>query len=340
MITVAGEALFDVFPRPVGQNLTHVDSTQTDAVPSDPTQMVLDAVTGGSPFNVACGLGRLGHKPVFFGGLADGPLGDRQAQILADAGVRADAILRKPNLAPLMIITLADDGQPTYNYYGQSTADVAVDENDLDVLPGMPEILHIGSYSLVAQPIADTLATLVERLPQSSLLALDPNARPMIEPDPMVWRRRLAPLYARANFIKLSDEDIAFLAPNETPEAYASELHTSSNAPVFLTLGEVGVTVFAQGKSAQIAAPQINVVDTVGAGDSFQATLLAWASRAKNKQALRARSVSLAACMEVAEVAVTVAALICSRKGPVMPDAQTLEAAISTGLFQRIALQT
>lgn len=325
MITVAGEALFDVFPRPAG---------------SDPTQMVLDAVTGGSPFNVACGLGRLGHAPVFLGGLAEGPLGDQQAQILAEAGVRADAVLRKPNLAPLMLITLADDGQPTYNYYGQSTADVALDEADLAALPGVPEILHLGSYSLVVEPIADTLATLVERLPQTSLLALDPNVRPMIEPDPAVWQRRLAPLYARANIIKLSDEDIAFLAPGQTPQDYARELHTTSRAPVFLTLGEGGVTVFAQGQSAHVVAPQVTVVDTVGAGDSFQTILLAWASRAQNNQALGSRSVSLAACVEVAEVAVAVAAHICSQKGPVMPNAQTLEAVISTGLFQRIALQT
>lgn len=328
MITVAGEALFDVFPRPAG----------TGAAQADPTQMVLDAVTGGSPFNVACGLGRLGHAPVFLGGLAEGPLGDRQAQILVEAGVRADAVLRKANLAPLMLVTLADDGQPTYSYYGQSTADVALDEADLGVLPGTPEILHLGSYSLVAEPIADTLATLVARLPQSSLLALDPNARPMIEPDRDVWQRRLAPLYARANIIKLSDEDIAFLAPGQTPRAYAHDLHTSFNTPVFLTMGEGGVTVFAQGKDTHIAAPQVDVVDTVGAGDSFQTTLLAWASRPQNKQTLSARSTSLEACVDVAEVAVAVAALICSQKGPVMPDAQALEAAISTSLFQRIAL--
>lgn len=325
MITVAGEALFDVFPRPAGP---------------DPTQMVLDAVTGGSPFNVACGLGRLGHAPVFLGGLAEGPLGDRQAQILAEAGVQGSAVLRKPNLAPLMLITLADDGQPTYNYYGQSTADVALSEADLAALPGMPEILHLGSYSLVVEPIADTLAMLVERLPQSSLLALDPNARPMIEPDPAVWQRRLMPLYTRANIIKLSDEDIAFLAPDQTPHAYAKDLHATTKAPVFLTLGEGGVTVFAQGQSSQVAAPQTEVIDTVGAGDSFQTTLLAWASKPHNRQALQSRSASLAACVEVAEVAVAVAALICSQKGPVMPDAQTLEAAISTGLFERIALRT
>lgn len=323
MITVAGEALFDVFPRPTG---------------SDPTQRVLDAVTGGSPFNVACGLGRLGHAPAFFGGLANGPLGDQQAQILVQAGVRADAVLRKPNLAPLMLITLAQDGQPTYNYYGQSTADVAIEEKDLDVLAGMPEILHLGSYSLVVEPIADTLAKLVDRLPQASLLALDPNARPMIQPDPAVWQRRLAPLYARANIIKLSDEDIAFLAPDQAPQAYAGGLHEASGAPVFLTMGEGGVTVFAEGQSAHVAAPKVSVIDTVGAGDSFQTTLLAWASREQNKQALGARSVSLAASVEVAEVAVAVAALICSQKGPVMPDAEALERAISTSLFQRIAL--
>jgi fructokinase len=325
MITVAGEALFDVFPRPVG---------------ADPTQRVLDAVTGGSPFNVACGLGRLGHAPAFFGGLTDGPLGDQQAQILAQAGVRADAVMRKPNLAPLMLITLAEDGQPAYNYYGQSTADVAVEESDLDVLPQMPEILHLGSYSLVVEPIAETLAKLVQRLPDASLLALDPNARPMIQPDPAVWQRRLAPLYDRANIIKVSDEDIAFLAPDQTPQAYAGALHDASGAPVFLTMGEGGVTLFASGSTAHVAAPKVSVVDTVGAGDSFQTTLLAWASRPQNKQALSARSVSLDAAVDVAEVAVAVAALICSQKGPVMPEAQALEQAISTGLFQRIALHT
>lgn len=325
MITVAGEALFDVFPRAAGD---------------DPTQMMLDAVTGGSPFNVACGLGRLGHAPVFFGGLAEGPLGDRQAQILAAAGVRTDAVLRKPNLAPLMLITLAEDGQPTYSYYGQSTADAMVEAGDLSTLPGLPDILHLGSYSLVINPIADTLAQLVEQLPDTSLLALDPNARPMIEPDPAVWAKRLEPLYSRANIIKLSDEDIAFLAPDQSPEAYAANLHSTHQAPVFLTLGESGVIVFAEGQNVSVKAPSVEVVDTVGAGDFFQTTLLAWASRTENKEALSERSIGLQDCVEVAEVAVAVAALICSQKGPVMPDADALEAAISTGLFQRIALRT
>jgi fructokinase len=322
LITIAGEALYDVFPK--------MGAAQA-------SQIGLDAVTGGSPFNVACGLGRLGFAPRFFGGIAEGQMGDRQAEILAAAGVRADAIVRKPNLVPLMLIALAEDGQPTYSYYGQSTADVDVTLDDLAVLPQLPDLLHLGSYSLVTPPLADTLAALVERLPADSLLTLDPNVRPMVEPDVEVWRRRLDPLYRRADIIKLSDEDIAFLAPGADPEGYARDLSALTGAPVFLTLGHQGVTVVLGENQQTIVAPQVEVVDTVGAGDSFQATLIAWASRPANARALRARSTPFDFLVDIAEAAVAVAARICAQRGPVIPTAGDLEAAISTRLFERFA---
>lgn len=322
MILVAGEALFDVFP--------------VMGAAGEPS-LRLDAVTGGSPFNVACGLGRLGHAPLFFGGLAQGQLGDRQAEILARAGVGAQALVRKPNLAPLMVIALAADGQPTYSYYGQSTADVDITPTDLAVLPAMPDLLHVGSYALVMPPIADTLASLVTGMPQTSILTLDPNARPMVEPDADVWRKRLEPLYRRADIIKLSDEDVAFLAPGLDPHGYAGSLHALSGAPVFLTRGHAGVTVFCRDGSQSVTAPKTSVVDTVGAGDAFQTTLIAWASRPSRAAALRARKLTLQDYVDVAEVAVAVAARICAQQGPVIPQATDLENAISPRLFQRIA---
>ncbi|MBV6657211.1 MAG: carbohydrate kinase [Devosiaceae bacterium] len=323
-ITVAGEALYDVFPRPAAQG-------------DDPSAVVLDAVTGGSPFNVACGLGRLGYGPRFFGGLANGALGDRQWSILEGAGVVMDATLRRPNLVPLMLIDLAEDGQPTYNYYGQSTADLQVVTADLESLPAAPDVLHLGSYSLAMPPIADTLAHLVASLTASSLLAIDPNVRAMVEPDVAVWRARLDPLFARADIIKLSDEDAAFLAPDQAPEAYAASLHARTGAPVFLTRGGEGVTVFAQGDVQSIAAPQVTVVDTVGAGDSFQTVLVAWASQPQRRPALADRSVTLAACVGIAETAAAVAAQICAQKGPVLPQADALAQAVSPDLFERIS---
>ena len=322
MITIAGEALYDVFPR-MGDDAA--------------SQVPLDAVTGGSPFNVACGLGRMGLAPLFFGGIAQGQLGDRQAHILAAAGVRPDATVRKANLVPLMVIALAEDGQPTYSYYGQSTADVDITETDIAALPAMPDLLHLGSYSLVMPPIADTLATLVGQLPQNSLLTLDPNARPMVEPDAGIWQTRLDPLYQRADIIKLSDEDIAFLAPDSSLEDYAAALNSRSGAPVFLTRGHDGVTIFAGGETVTINAPKVQVVDTVGAGDAFQTTLIAWASRPDIAAALRERSLPMSAYRDVAEVAVAVAARICAQRGPVIPEAEDLKAAISSRLFERIA---
>jgi len=324
VITVAGEALFDVFPRPGESGDGHIQ---------------MDAVTGGSPFNVACGLGRLGFAPYFFGGLAEGQLGDRQAAILAAAGVRSEAIVRKPNLTPLMMIALSQDGHPTYSYYGQSTADVDVTLGDLPALPKMPDLLHLGSYSLVMPPVADTLATLVERLPQASLLTLDPNVRAMVEPRRDVWTSRLEPLYRRADIIKLSDEDVAFLAPGRDPADYAQGLSGLSGAPVFLTRGHQGVTVLLDGAKASIAAPQVTVVDTVGAGDSFQTTLIAWASRPATATALRQRKVRLEDLSGIAEAAVAVAARICAQQGPVIPAAADLEAAISPRLFERFAMR-
>jgi fructokinase len=324
VITIAGEALFDVFPRSGGSGDGHVH---------------MDAVTGGSPFNVACGLGRLGFAPYFFGGLAEGQLGDRQASILEAAGVRGEAVVRKPNLAPLMMIALSPDGQPTYSYYGQSTADVDITLDDLAVLPQLPDLLHLGSYSLVMPPIADTLAALVERLPQTSLLTLDPNVRAMVEPRRDVWTARLEPLYRRADIIKLSDEDVAFLAPGRDPADYAQSLSKLSNAPVFLTRGHEGVTVFCRSQSASVIAPAVTVVDTVGAGDSFQTTLIAWASRPATTKALRERKVSLDELAQIAEAAVAVAARICAQQGPVIPAGADLEAAISADLFQRFALR-
>lgn len=322
MITIAGEALYDVFPK--------MGAAQD-------SQIGLDAVTGGSPFNVACGLGRLGFAPLFFGGIAEGQLGDRQAQILTDAGVRPEAIVRKPNLVPLMLIALAQDGQPTYSYYGQSTADVDITLDDLSALPQMPDLLHLGSYSLAMPPLADTLASLVAKLPETSLLTLDPNVRPMVEPSVDVWRARLEPFYRRADIIKLSDEDIAFLAPGADPQDYARDLTALSGAPVFLTLGHEGVMVFSGDVSESVVAPRVDVVDTVGAGDSFQTTLIAWASREETAEALRQRDISLQALVEIAEAAVAVAARICAQQGPVIPQADALETEISSRLFERFA---
>ena len=324
MIIVAGEALFDVFPK--------LGTTGS-------AQIAMDALTGGSPFNVACGLGRLGFAPVFFGGLARGALGDRQAEILAAAGVQTQAIVRKDNLVPLMVIALASDGQPTYNYYGQSTADVDVTVDDLAVLPAVPDVLHLGSYSLVMPPVADTLAELVAQLPSSSLLTLDPNVRAMVEPRVDVWTSRLDRLYQRADIIKLSDEDTAFLAPGVDPGVYAQALSARTGAPVFLTRGQAGISVYLRDTSADVAAPAVKVVDTVGAGDSFMTVLIAWASRPANAHAIATRTIALDALVSVAQAAVAVAARICAQQGPVIPKAQALEEAISSRLFERFAHQ-
>ncbi len=260
MWLVAGEALYDVFV----------------AEDKGPAGFMLDARPGGSPFNVAIGIARLGGRCAFFGGMSQAFLGQRLQEILSEEGVATDLLTLSNTPTTLALVGLAADGSASYSFNGQGAADRLVPREAIERLPGDAHGVHVGSYCLVVEPIATTLAALLDRLPASTMVALDPNIRPTVEPDMAIWRARVEAAATRANLIKVSIEDLALLYPDTCADDIAQRwLAGPATAAVFVTQGDAGATRYTTGQRQHIAPPQVAVVDTVGAGDSFQAALLA-----------------------------------------------------------------
>jgi sugar/nucleoside kinase (ribokinase family) len=146
MFVVSGEALMDVF-----------------AVGDTPTGVQLDARIGGSPFNVAVGLARLGQSVALLAGLSSGFLGQRLMRALQDEGVLTDCVMTLDAPTTLSLIGLDDRGVPSYSFYGQGAADRSLPLSAHSLLPSSARAFHFGSYAMVVDPVAMTLRALVER---------------------------------------------------------------------------------------------------------------------------------------------------------------------------------
>jgi fructokinase len=163
---VCGEALLDVF-----------------AAGDTRSGLALDARVGGSPFNVAVGLARLAQPVAFFGGVSRDFVGERLMRAFADEGVRTDFILRNHAPTTLGLVGLDAAGVPTYTFYGEGAADRQVPLASLAAIPPQVRAFHVGSFATVVEPIASTLAALVEREHARSVIAYDANVRLNVEPD-------------------------------------------------------------------------------------------------------------------------------------------------------------
>ena len=205
MFLVCGEALFDFF-------------LESEAGPAAATYA---ARAGGSPFNVAIGLARLGQASGLLTGLSTDLLGQRLAQVLEDEGVSTAYAIPTDRPTTLSLVGLDTHGVPAYQFYDNGSADTGVTEADLPALG--PEIsgLHFGSYSLAAAPVADAFAALAAAS-RDRFISVDPNVRPTVEPDMDVWRERLAVLFPLADLVKISAEDLELLWPGRSSEALAA----------------------------------------------------------------------------------------------------------------------
>ena len=166
MFVVCGEALMDVF-----------------ATGDTTAGVALDARVGGSPFNVAVCLARLGQPVAFFSAVSRGFLGERLMRALAAEGVDTSAVRRNDAPTTLGLVGLDVDGVPAYAFYGEGCADRQLTPDALDELPQGVRAIHLGSYATVVEPIGSTLRALVEREHERTLIAYDPNIRLNVEPD-------------------------------------------------------------------------------------------------------------------------------------------------------------
>ncbi|MGA5870212.1 carbohydrate kinase family protein [Streptomyces cinereoruber] len=272
---------------------------------------------GGSPANVAYGLARLGRDVTLLTQLADDPHGHLIGAHLRGAGVRVE-VGGLPERTPSAVVGLDAEGRAAYAFDIAWTLEAGA-------LPAeAPGHVHIGSIAAVTDPGAAAVLTGAERFRDRATVSYDPNVRPelMGEHGPAVARvERCVDL---ADLVKASDEDLAWLYPGEGPEAVAARWLDLGPAVVLVTRGAAGSFAVTRHHTVAAGAPPVDVVDTVGAGDSFMSAVLD-ATAARDRAALGALSAGeLAGLLARAGAA---AAVTVSRAGAQPPDRAELDAA-------------
>ena len=312
MYLVCGEALFDFF-------------SENDAS-GQASKVNFKAIAGGSPFNVAVGLRRLGVDAALLAGLSTDYLGRRLLQVLQDEGVRQDYLLDFAAPTTLAMVAVGANGSPQYSFRGEGCADRQLQPEHLPALGPEVRGLHIGSFSLVVQPIADTLLALVRRECGKRLISLDPNVRLNPEPDINLWRNRIATLVALADLIKVSDEDLHLLYPGQDPAQMIEGWLRHRCQLVFLTRGGEGASVFSRAHGSwSTPASAVKIADTVGAGDTFQAALITWLTEQQLDSIEGVKQLGREQIDSMLKFAVQAAALTCSKTGPDLPYRQQLD---------------
>jgi fructokinase len=258
MILCCGEALIDMLPR---------TTTQGEAA--------FAPHAGGAVFNTAVALGRLGVPVGFFSGLSTDLMGEILVGTLAAAGVDTSLAARSARPTTLAFVRLVD-GQANYAFYDENTAGRLLAEADLPALPDCVGTLFFGGISLVNDPAASTYAALMARAAAAGrVTVLDPNIRPGFIADAAAYRARIARMIAMADILKLSDEDLHWLEGPGDTAALARGLIARGPRVVLVTEGARGARGLTATQDRRAAARRVTVADTVGAGDTFNAGVLA-----------------------------------------------------------------
>ncbi|WP_411034578.1 carbohydrate kinase family protein [Shinella sp. BYT-45] len=257
MILCCGEALIDMLPR-------------TTTLGED----AYAPYAGGAIFNTAIALGRLGVPTGFFTGLSDDMMGDILRGTLRESGVDYSycATLSRPTTVAFVKLV---DGHATYAFYDEGTAGRMITEAELPVLGEDCEALHFGAISLIPEPCGSTYEALLKREHEKRVISLDPNIRPGFIRDKDAHMGRIRRMAAMADIVKFSDEDLAWFGLEGDEEALARYwLHHGAKL-VVVTRGAQGAVGYTESHKVTVPSERVAVVDTVGAGDTFDAGVLA-----------------------------------------------------------------
>lgn len=310
MFIVCGEALMDVF-----------------AAGDTASGMALDARVGGSPFNTAVGLARLAQPVGLLASISRGFLGERLMKGLRAEGVDTSMVQRSDAATSLGLVGLDGAGVPSYSFCGDGCADRLLSAEALQRLPRDIAAIHLGSYATVVEPIASTLRTLVEREHARTLISYDPNVRLNVEPELSRWHAMFDWMLTRTHMLKISDEDLALLRPDTSTEAFASDCLSHGVSLLVVTRGARGACAWTPRARAEVTTDIVDVVDTVGAGDTFQAALLTWLAERERLSPAALAALSTADLASALRFAARAAAIACSRRGADMPRRNELDCA-------------
>lgn len=299
MITVIGEALVDIIVD------VHGDVT---------------SVIGGAPLNTARTVARLGVPSTFLGGVSSDAFGQRINRLLDADGVSLALGGQLPEPSTIAVATLDESGSATYRFMMDGTASAAVTPAmALSHVGSDCRAIHVGTLGLVLQPLASASVAVVEAAAESQIVMVDPNCRPGVMADSLVFGSALDAVLVRADVVKVSGDDLAFLYPGEACLDAAAALQEQTGAVVLFTDGARAVHVMVDGDDIVLDVPAVDVVDTVGAGDSFSGGFLAyWMHEGLGRRDLADSTRVVTA----ARFGIAVAGITCQRPGADPPRAR------------------
>lgn len=288
MIIVTGEALVDLVIDPAG---------------------CVTAALGGAPFNTARTCGRLGADVAFVGSLSDDRFGTMLTDRLAADGVVTDRLDRTDLPTTLAAAELDEAGAATYRFYFAGTSAPA-----LSTVPATRsgDVVFTGGLALVLEPMADTVERLVAESAGRALVMVDVNCRPKIVPDQDAYVARVDRVLAGADVLKASDDDLDYLVPGVAALDAARSLLDRGPRTVLVTRGGTSVDIVTTDAERRVEVAPVDVVDTIGAGDSFSGGFLAWWAASGLGRADVASVDDLAAAVAAANA---VAGVVCGRRG-------------------------
>lgn len=317
MFVVSGESLIDLVAKPNGSG----------------GALEMSAHPGGSPYNCAIALSKLGNQTGFLCPISQDTFGDMLLGPLEDAGVAQLVEARSACNTTLAVVTRNAKGLPSYAFYRQGTAERDISRDTLNAaLPAAIDVFQIGGFLPIEPEDAaiwmDFVANVAAR---GAVISIDPNVRPSLISDFEGYKTRLDGFLDFAHIVKVSDEDLATLDADKTIEDHASHLLARPNCElVVVTMGENGSRAFTTNAqaSAPIYRPEV-MGDTVGAGDSLMAGILTAIADRGHLAVGRIKDLDGLALTEVLRFGATVAGLNCAHIGCNPPSRAEVDAVLA-----------
>jgi fructokinase len=264
-VLVGGEALFDFISTDVGSGLGG--------------SIRFEKRAGGSPFNIAVGVRRLGVPVSYVGKIGVDEFGDALLVFLGNEFVDVTNVVRKQGTKTTLAFVAVDkDAKPEFRFYRDNAADISLQSDEISgVQPTGFSLYHVGGIVLAEDPSASSYAGLVDRFYQNDIpISLDPTVRRSLISDPDRYLALLLKIIEKVSILKVSDEELQFLTGSTDFDQAIKALPLKKGALAFVTLGRAGSSVYRDGvKISQVPGFSVKVVETTGCGDCFMASTLA-----------------------------------------------------------------
>lgn len=306
MIIVVGENVVDLVPAGRG---------------------LLRSALGGGPANTAVAAARLGAPVALAARLSRDAFGAAFRARLAAAGVDGRYLISAIQPSALALATVSPDGVAQYDFWLAGAADFCWRDAELPV-PPPGAVLHLASLAAFLPPGADVVERWARRHRPQCMVTFDPNLRPvaLARPDSLVRLERLVDL---AHVVRLSDDDALLAYPDVAPLTTARRWVAQGPALVVLTHGPGGATALSGAVEVTVPAPDVPVVDTIGAGDTVMGALLTALHRRGVLSPAAIRTLTSVELTAILRYACTAAALACTRPGAHPPSGAEVDAALS-----------